>query len=312
MSEHTAAAAGSIVVGADGSERGAVGVRWAAQEAHRTGVPLYVVSVVPTFSPSGPLLVVPESDLRGHGNRVVDDSVKAAREAFPDLDVRGTVVSGHRVSELVRFSRPASLLVLGARHLSLTEHVWTGATVTGAVSRASCPVLVVPAAWELTDPVVGDVVVGFKQPRHADELLSAAFACAADLGVGLQVLHVWRLDGVYDDMIAEHHDEEVEWAREERGVIERQLRDLRESDPDVSVKVRVIHNRPAKALVEASTHAQRLFIGKPAHGGNVHHLGRTARGVLRGSACPVQVLPVARSAVYSGLDVERDGELVRE
>lgn len=312
MSEHTAAAPGSIVVGADGSERGTVGVRWAAREAQRTGVPLYVVSVVPTFSPSGPLLVIPESDLRGHGTRVVDESVKIACEEAPELDVRGTVASGHRVSELVRFSRPASLLVLGARHLSLTEHVWTGATVTGAVSRASCPVLVIPSSWEPNDADTGDVVVGFKQPKHADELLAAAFATASDLGVGLRVLHVWRLEGVYDDMVADHHDENVEWAREERGVIERQLRDLRESEPDVPVKVRVIHNRPAKALVEASAHAQRLFIGKPAHGGNMHHLGRTARGVLRGSACPVQVLPVSHDAVYSGLDVERSGHLVRE
>ena len=158
----------------------------------------------------------------------------------------------------------------------------------------------------------GDVVVGFKQPQHADELLSAAFATAADLGVGLRVLHVWRLDGVYDEMIAGHHDEETEWAREERSVIERQLRDLRESFEGLPVSVRVIHSRPAKALVEASARAQRLIIGKPAHGGTLHHLGSTARGVLRGSACPVQVLPASRDAVYSGLDVERGGHLVRE
>lgn len=315
MSEHNRAAAGSIVVGADGSERGLVGVRWAAREAHRTGVRLSVVSVVPTLSPSGPLLMIPESDLRAHGCRVVEDSVAVAHEEAPDLEVDGVVVAGNRVSELVRFSRPAALLVLGARHLTLTEHVWTGATVTGVVSRASCPVLVVPASWEPVDAPHdrhGDVVVGFKQPRHADELLSAAFAAAADLGVGLQVLHAWRLDGAYDDMIAGHHDEEVAWARDERGVIERGLCDLRESYVDLPVTVQVIHSRPARALVEASGRAARLFIGKPAHGGAFHHLGRTARGVLRSSTCPVQVVPVSRDAIYSGLDVERGGHLVRE
>jgi len=312
MSGHPATA-GSIVVGVDGSERGLVGVRWAAREARRTGAPLCVVSVVPTFSPSGPLLMIPESDLRGHGTRVVEESVAAARQEAPVVDVTGDVVSGHRVSELVHVSRHASLLVLASRRLSLAEHVWTGATVTGVVSRATCPVLVVPPSWEpssLDD--TGDVVVGFKQPRHADELLGAAFAVAADLGTGLRVLHTWRLDSAYDDMIAGHHEEETEWTREERGVIERQLRDLRESYPEVPVTVEVIHDRPTRALVDASARAQRLVIGKPAHGGSMHHLGRTARGVLRGSACPVEVLPVSRAPVYSGLDVERRGHLVRD
>jgi nucleotide-binding universal stress UspA family protein len=312
MSGHTAAA-GSIVVGVDGSERGLVGVQWAAREAQRTGAPLSVVSVVPTFSPSGPLLMIPESDLRGYGSRVVHESVAAARQEAPEIQVIGGVVSGHRVSELVHVSRQASLLVLASRRLSLAEHVWTGATVTGVVSRATCPVLVVPPTWEPSDhDGSGDVVVGFKQPRHADELLAGAFAVAADLATGLRVLHTWRLDSAYDDMIAGHHDEEAEWTREERGVIERQLRDVRESYPEVPVTVQVIHDRPTKALVEASAGAQRLVIGKPAHGGAVHHLGRTARGVLRGSACPVEVLPVSRAPVYSGLDVERSGHLVRE
>jgi len=309
MSEHETAAAGSIVVGADGSERGFVGVRWAAEEAKRTGVPLYVVCAVPSLSPSGPLLVVPDSDLRTYGARVVDDAVKLARKHVPDVDVSGVMRPGHRVSELVSFSRDAALLVLGARHLSLTEHVWTGATVTGAVSRAVCPVLVLPASWEPSDPATGDVVVGFKQPRHADEVLAAAFATAADLGTGVHVLHVWRLDGVYDDLIA-GRTEEDEWSREEHGVIERQLCDLREAYPEVAVRVDVVHNRPAKALVEASAGARRLLIGKPAHGAALHHLGRTARGVLRGSHCPVQVLPVAHDPGLTGLDVERNGSLV--
>jgi nucleotide-binding universal stress UspA family protein len=309
MSEHTTAPAGSVVVGADGSERGFVGVRWAAREAQRTGAPLYVLCAVP-HSPHGPLLVVPESDLQTYGTRVAADSVAMARKVAPEVDVEGVVRPGNRISELVGFSRDSALLVLGARHLSLTEHVWTGATVTGVVSRAACPVLVVPAAWEPVEHDTGDVVVGFKEPEHADVLLRAAFATASDVGAAVRVMHVWRLDGVYDDMVIGRAEED-EWSREELAVIERHLSELRDAYPDVAVRVSVEHDRPAKALVEASASAGRLFIGKPAHGGAFHHLGSTARGILRGSRCPVQVLPVAQDPTRGEGGVEREGQLVR-
>jgi hypothetical protein len=65
-------------------------------------------------------------------------------------------------------------------------------------------------------------------------------------------------------------------------------------------------SRPART-------ADRLVIVKPAHGSYLHHLGSTARGVLRESRCPVQVL-MPRAGLddtETSLVVEREGHLVQ-
>jgi nucleotide-binding universal stress UspA family protein len=57
----------------------------------------------------------------------------------------------------------------------------------------------------------------------------------------------------------------------------------------VKLDVRVVHERPSTALVDASREADRLLITRPLHGGRLHHLGTTGRYVLRSAHCPVEV-----------------------
>ena len=189
------------------------------------------------------------------------------------------------------------------------DRVWTGATVAGAVSRAACPVVVVPASWEPSAPR-GRVVAGLKSPHHAAELLATAFALAGELGAELEVLHAWKLQGVYDEMIASSIEEEHTNARE-LDELEPLLGGLRLAYPRVRAYVRVVHRRPAGALIGASGRADRLVISKPDHGARMHHLGRTARAVLREAQCPVEVVvPSPGADDLPGFALERGGELV--
>lgn len=301
---------GHVVVGVDGSERGYVGVRYAAQEASRWGVPLDVVNVAPGYLPNGPLLMIPDGSLQAFGDSVVERGARLAREVAPDVDVSTRMLAGRRVHELVEFARHARLLVVGARHLSLADHIWTGATVTGVVSRATCRVLVIPASWEPVGPR-GRVVVGYKSPRHSTELFDEAFELADQLGAELVVLHAWRLASAYDDMVAGRVEQD-RWTEEARARIETLLSDCRAAYPEVLTRVEVVHDWPAQALVNASRTADRLVLVKPAHGSHLHHLGSTARGVLRLSACPVEVVPpVAVPEPVTGLAVEEHGALAR-
>jgi nucleotide-binding universal stress UspA family protein len=52
-----------------------------------------------------------------------------------------------------------------------------------------------------------------------------------------------------------------------------------------------VHGQPAHTLVEASKAADLLVISRPVHGSFVHHLGATARAVIREAACPLVVVP---------------------
>ncbi len=300
---------GTVVVGVDGSERGLAGVRYAAQEALRLGVRLDVVHVSPGYLPEGPLLLIPDGSLQSFAAGVLERGALVANEAAPEIDVATHHLTGHRIQEIVAFADDAALLVLGARHLSAMEHVWTGATVAGAVSRAACPTVVIPADWEPSVPR-DRIVVGYKSQQHATELLTAAFALADGLGAELEVLHAWRLQGMYDDMIASSTEEEATNARE-LALIEPLLGDLRRAHPGVRAYARVVHRRAAGALVGASARADRLVIIKPSHGGRVHHLGGTARALFRDAQCPIEVVPPSHEAAdIPGLVIERGGELV--
>jgi nucleotide-binding universal stress UspA family protein len=301
---------GHVVVGVDGSERGYAGVRYAVQEAARWGVPLDIVHVIPGYLPVGPLLMLPDGGLQAFGGSVVDRAAKLAHGVSPEADVVTHTRAGGRVHELVEFARQARLLVVGARHLSVAEHIWTGATVTGVVSRATCPVVVVPPTWEPTEPR-GRVVVGYKSPRHSVELFDEAFALADELGAELVVLHAWKLPSAYDDLVAARVQADA-WTADEAGRIEEELSDCRAAYPQVVARVEVVHERPVQALVDASRSADRLVLVKPAHGGYLHHLGSTARGVLRMSTCPVEVVPpVAVPEPVTSLTLEESGALSR-
>jgi nucleotide-binding universal stress UspA family protein len=302
---------GHVVVGVDGSERGYAGVRYAAAEADRRGVPLDIVHVTPGYLPVGPFLMIPDSSLQDFGSAVAERASREALDEVPGLAVETHLIPGNRVRALVDFSHDAGLLILGARHLSAMDHVWTGATVTGVVSRAACPVAVVPATWEPPAAPYRRVVAGYQSSEHSVELFEDAFVVAEELKAELVVLHAWKLEGVYDDLLA-GRVEEKRWNGEQGARIEAELADYRESYPDVRVRVLVVHDGPTRALVHASRTADRLVLVRPEHLGRLHHLGPTARAVLRLAECPVEIVPTRQQPeVLAGLTVEQEGALVR-
>jgi nucleotide-binding universal stress UspA family protein len=303
---------GAVVIAVDGSEQGYVAVRYAAQEAQRLGAALDVVHVLPSTVAGGSamMMMVPEESFQCEAAQILGRARTTALESVPDLQVTTQLRMGGRIHQLIEISGHARLMVLGRRSPSSLDRIWSGGTVTGVASRAACPVVVVPDDRE-PGPTHRRIVVGFKSSAHASELFDAAFRLADEIGAEIVVLHAWRLQGVYDDIIADRVEVE-RWQREETELIENELADCRDAFPDVTVRVNVRHEDAARALVRATAGADRLVIERPAHGGLVHHLGRTARAVLREARCPVEVLPPVRHGAEPSAPpaVKRSGELV--
>lgn len=280
-----------VVVATDGTSAALRGVRYATFEAKRLGVGLEIVHVVPGYLPRGPLPMVPDGALQAFGCSVLERSLAVARNTAGDVEIISRLVSGARVASIVEAGRSGSLLVLGSEPHTLAERVWTGATVAGVSARAGVPVVVVPEGWRERDTAsMSRVLVGFKSPQHAPELLASAFALANTRGADLAVLHAWKLPSVYDDVVT-NRVAEAQWREEQHAVIESLIVDLRRCYPEVAVTIDVLHESPAHALVRASRNVDRLVITRPAHGGYFHHLGAVARAVLREAHCPVEVVP---------------------
>jgi nucleotide-binding universal stress UspA family protein len=301
---------GGIVVAVDGTEQGYAAVRYAAREARRLSLPLDVIHVFPASVPVGWTSRIPAELFSSYGAELLERAREIAVEAVESSDVQTHLWAGERVPLLAAFAEHARLLVLGSRSPHSFDRIWTGGTVTGVSSTACCPVVVVPAEPE-PFAVHHRIVAGYKSPAHAGELFDAAFRLAEELASELVVLHAWRLPGVYDDIVADRVDRE-RWCREQAELIGNELADYREAFPDVQVRVYVRHEDPAHALVRTTRGADRLLLVRPAHGRLVHHLGRTARAVLREAHCPVEVLPPRPRDQQPSvpLVVERSGELV--
>ncbi len=280
---------GLVVVPTDGTRAGITGVQYATREAQRLGLGVEIVHVLPSMYPVGTFPVIPDGSFREYAKDVLAPSEDVARAIDRDVAVGATLMTGGRVSSIVECAREAALIVLGSHALTPAERFWAGSTVPGVAARATCPVVVVPEAYDATT-TKGRVVVGVKEPTQAAPLLGSAFALADDLGSELVILHAWKLPAGYDDLVSTEAARE-EWRLSVADAIESQISDLRGQYPSVAVQIEVVHGRAAAALVDASRDADRLVITRPGHGSYFHHLGATARGVLREAHCPVEVFP---------------------
>lgn len=288
-----------VVVGTDGTATGVRAVRYATEQARERGTGLRIVHVTPGYIPAGPSLpVMPDNSLRGYGLRVLREAGDQVHKEAPDLFVETALVTAGRVAGLVANSGDAQLLVLGNGHRPLSERIWTGNTVTGVITRVRCPVVVVPREWS-PGQTRGSVVVGYKGARHAAEMVLAAAAVADAVAGEVVVLHAWQLPPGYDDIIVGRTEEE-RWAAAQTRQIETCLHRARAAHPDVPIRIEVVHEQAAHALVRASVTADRILLMRPDHGRLFHHLGSVARAVVREAHCPVELLlplPAGRTAV---------------
>ncbi|WP_162233026.1 universal stress protein [Nostocoides japonicum] len=300
MTENTPSTQSARVVAAtDGGPDGTRAVRFGAREAVRRGMPLHLVHVVPQdLYP-----VVEDRSLEIRGNEVLHAAVALAHEEEPDLTVTATLVAGSRVPSILNEIGPRDVVVLSSRGPNELSRIWTGSTTIGVAARAGCPVLVLPSRYDADRPPTGRVTAGLQRPDASEALLEVAFAEASRVGASLLLLHAWRLPSGYDDIITGRTEGDA-WAAHMTAKLRDAVAGLRERHPEVPVETRAVHGQPARVLVDAAVGSDRLVIGKPAHGGFVHHLGGTARGVLREATCPVLVVPAHVAEAGTGTDAD--------
>jgi nucleotide-binding universal stress UspA family protein len=301
---------GYAVAAVDGTEEGYAAVSFAARKALRLGLELRLAHVMPASLPVGPLLMGTDRGLGSYASETLASAARVAADVAPELAISTHLLMGGRVSEIVDLAEHAHFIAVGRRHSSALDRAWSGGTLDGIASRATCSVYVVPDVG-LVEHRPARVVIGYKSSAHSAELFQAGFRAAEDLGAEIEVVHAWKLPSGYDDIIARRVSEAT-LNREQKFAIRELLAPWQEAYLNVPVRIRVVHEYPVRALVEASRDADRLVVVKPLHGGLIHHLGRTARAVLRFAQCPVEVVPARPhdELTMPPVAVEEEGELV--
>ncbi|QIK65973.1 universal stress protein [Nocardioides sp. HDW12B] len=280
----------TVTVAVDGTASDRPVLRVAVAEAQLRGAELQVAHVAPPYAAAEPTHPLGGLDLSDVGREILD----AARTEVEALGhagvVRSTLVTGHRVPELVELSEGSGLLVVGRGGHGRVVGLLAGSVAVGLATHARCPVRVV-AADRSSATARAPVVAGMSRELDAEVLLAHSGDAAVRAGTSLVVLHAWHLPSPYADRV-EGRTHSGWWADRARTMVETALEPVRQACPHLEVEVQVVHDDPAVALLHASRDATLVVLTRP-HDRRIvgGHLGRVARQVMAGSRCPVDVVP---------------------
>lgn len=140
--------AGAVLVGLDGSEVSQQAAAFAFDAASARGVELHAV-----FASHFDTILEPVSDDPGSPRRpdedelaIIGSQIAGFREKYPDVEVKRHVLYGRPATALLNLAatiRP-QLIVAGTRGRSGLTGLMLGSTSHGLITRAQCPVVVVP------------------------------------------------------------------------------------------------------------------------------------------------------------------------
>lgn len=295
MSGAAVDAAGSVVVGYDGSSGAKLALRWAVEEAAVRTAPLRLTYIYQSGDLDGYVarhgrILTHELDLvQSSAHRlVVKGAAEVARISKGGVKTTATIEDGNPVESLLRAASTAALIVLGSRHLGVAGSMLLGSTSAAVAARSTCPVVVMrgPAG----DPAEGaPVVAGVDPDGGTGEVLDFAFDYAHRHRAPLVPVMCWHVDP---------------WAQTTWGpqrpaparadvALSDALSDRSDRYPNVQLHPTVRRAHPVHGLVDESTAGRLLVIG--SHGRHALAgalLGSVSQGVLHHATCPVAVVPI--------------------
>jgi nucleotide-binding universal stress UspA family protein len=179
------------------------------------------------------------------------------------------------------------LIVVGSPHLGAIGRILVGSVGEALLHGAPVPVVVAPRDYAAhPHDGLGTVAVAYDGGKESRAALAYAQSIAAERGARLQVLTVERPTNPVDGAIAYTLSlpEDVE---------DLQRQALREVDPSLELRRRMLHGQTAEAIADACAEGVNLLVVGSRGYGTVDRvlLGSTSGTLIRKSPCPVLVVP---------------------
>lgn len=269
-----------VVVAFDGVGSHAA-LAFAAREADIIGTPLQLVHVMD-----------PETDVAALHRGPVETAAAAVAElTCGRVKVETLLREGEVPATLTEVSRTASLLVVEHRRVSRLRRHRTPSIAGQVAGRVHSRVVSVPEDWAPGPKGGGCIMLGLDAiDQEADILMTRAFARASRERARLRLVHAWSMATPYDDSLVDPRVE-GEWIANYQRMLGQRLKALRLEHRGVDVEMVVVHRAPSQTLIELSTEADLLLLGR---GRSVHPLvnglGSVPRAVLEDARCPVEVV----------------------
>ncbi|PPB48391.1 universal stress protein [Arthrobacter pityocampae] len=273
-----------VIVGYDGSDGSQRAVRWAAQHASVTGLPLLVAHCTtwPLFTDDlGPVEGIKDSGLQNAAERTVSEGVELAAQVAPDLKITQRLLTGFPADVLTKLSADASLLVTGTRGLGGFAGLLVGSVSLHLTASASCPIAVVRE----DQPAEGSVLVAVDGSPESDRAVLIAAGLAEALNQSLHLLHILPYRRHPADVAANVA------ADSERDPVIQQSRNLLPTDTKLTIaeEATTATSTPG-AIIERARTASCVVLGAKGRNTLGARLGSTVHAVLHHTTSNVIVV----------------------
>lgn len=282
-----------ILVGVDGSPESLAAVRWAAGESTLRRRPVTLMHVVSPIIVSWSIEAV-LSDYQAWQEANADNVIKIAEETLQtsiDDSFCPEVIIERRhdgvLTELTEASRNADMVVVGSRGLGQVGGVVLGSVSRNLLHHAQCPVTIVKDSVARIADRGLPVLLGIDGSPSSEAAIGFAFEEAARRRVELVALHAWSDVALFPFLGMDWHKYEDQGHE----ILGERLAGWQEQYPDVTVRRRIVCDKPARWLIDESRHSQLVVVGSRGRGGiSSMLLGSVSASVAESALAPVAVV----------------------
>ncbi|MET1051658.1 MAG: universal stress protein [Mycetocola sp.] len=276
-----------MLVGVRNVDTSGPAVRWAAARAAALGMGVELVHILDEGmrrAGNAGLLQATRADVDG----MLASAADLARASAPGVDVTTSVREGDPLSELVRLSQDADMVVIGSDSDGDDDSRKHGTRGFRIAAASTTPVAVIPNVH--TAGRTG-VVVGVDGSPKSARALAFAAAEADRLGEALVAVNAWPNPVVYGYDLAfpvEYVEDLTEIGNE---TLTRALDEVMGQHPGVRVRRVVAEGDPTSVLTDEAATASLVVVGSHGRGAVARFLlGSVSHGVLARLAAPTVVV----------------------
>ena len=269
----------AVVVGVDNSAAAMHAALWAVDEAVSRDIPLRLVHILESEG----------SDPFGTDQRLVDAEIaisrarRAVEATGKPVKLESEVFRGRAAGTLIRLSRQAAMVCLGAVGSNQRRHGQIGSTAAAVAGSAHCSVAIIHGT---TPPIRAraDVILAATDESPDDGILLSTAVREAVLRNGpLRVAACWQAPR-WDPKEAAEGDRRI------RAQLTRRLARWRRLYPGVQVETVAVHGDLSEYLATQAAQLQMLIVSVRGPGFVRAVVGPTGNAALRSCNCAVLVV----------------------
>ena len=269
----------AIVVGVDNSAAARHAAVWATDEALSREIPLRLVYVL-EGEYADP---VDSAEQRRDAGNAIRHAIRAVEATDKPVKLENGILTGPAAGTLIRLSRQAAMVCLGAVGSNPCRHGPIGSTAAAVAGAAHCAVAVVHGSATATSSQGKLIAVATDESPDDGVLLKTAVCEAALRGAPLRVITCWQ---------PPRADPETTQAGDRciRAQLERRLARWRRLYPDVHVEPVAFHGNLSDYVTAHAAQLQMLIVSARGPGQVRDVVGPAGNAALSRADCAVLIV----------------------